>query len=219
MCQMIVVLFNIPLEDSELFLHMVGEAWKGRVPTMWNGRGRHHYCLQDHLFLLPYICAVPCAPYSQQTRAHQSWRTDFKAVTDQTSCPVNWQIPHGYCLPGVDLFQLKLKINLWLSILHRWLFQTIWPSLVRNDWLVDGRNISNMKHVFRSNSTKLFTSRRDVFTVQSILLDLREEQRVRREIKWLIKSCNMHFFSIPREFKISLMSETQFWTCILLFLF
>lgn len=40
-----------------------------------------------------------------------------------------------------------------------------------------------MKHVFRSNSTELFTSGRDVFTVQSILLDLREEQRVRREIK------------------------------------
>lgn len=48
---------------------------------------------------------------------------------------------------------------------------------------MDGRSTSNTKHVFRSNSTKLFTSGRDVFTVQSILLDLRGEQLVRKEIK------------------------------------
>lgn len=33
MCQMVLILFNIPLEDTETFLHMVGEALKGRVPT------------------------------------------------------------------------------------------------------------------------------------------------------------------------------------------
>lgn len=27
-------------------------------------------------------------------------------MTAQTSCPSNWQIPRGCCLPGVDLFQL-----------------------------------------------------------------------------------------------------------------
>lgn len=33
MCRMVLILFNIPLEDTETFLHMVGEALKGRVPT------------------------------------------------------------------------------------------------------------------------------------------------------------------------------------------
>lgn len=49
---------------------------------------------------------VLCAFYNQQTRTHQSWRTDFKRVTAPTSCPLNWQIPCGCCLAGVDLFQL-----------------------------------------------------------------------------------------------------------------
>ena len=40
------------------------------------------------------------------------------------------------------------------------------------------------KYAFRSNSYKLFTNGRDVFTLQSILLDLlRKKQLVRKEIK------------------------------------
>lgn len=75
---------------------------------------------------------------------------------------------------------------------------------------MDGRSISNTKHEFRSNSTKLFTEGRDMFTVQSILLDLREEQLVRKEIKLLIKNCNMLFFLFPGNKIFShFMSETQ----------